>query len=121
MKGKYLGQTAAVLTAFTASCIMCCWFFSGINIFDLGIGERLTGAAGKDIPVIVIDAGHGGMDGGASSPGGIQEKDINLSIAEKLAETAQAYGAEVIMTRDSDRGLILMTARLSDRKKGKTF
>lgn len=117
MKGKYLGQTAAVLTAFTASCIMCCWFFSGINIFDLGIGERLTGAAGKDIPVIVIDAGHGGMDGGASSPGGIQEKDINLSIAEKLAETAQAYGAEVIMTRDSDRGLYTDDGKTIRQKK----
>ena len=34
--------------------------------------------------IIVVDAGHGGMDGGAESASGIKEKDINLNIAKYL-------------------------------------
>ena len=54
---------------------------------------------------IVIDAGHGGIDGGAVSPDGTLEKDINLEIAKKLRDTAQNYDVEVIMTRTDENGL----------------
>ena len=57
------------------------------------------------IPVIVIDAGHGGFDGGAEAADGTQEKDINLAIAEKLAAEAEKYQVEIVMTRDGDYGL----------------
>ena len=59
----------------------------------------------EEIPVIVIDAGHGGFDGGAEAADGTQEKDINLAIAEKLAEEAAQYQVEIVMTRDGDYGL----------------
>lgn len=106
MKRKFLMQGAAVLAAFAASCGGCCFFFSGLNIFELEIMDRLTAvSAGEGSAVIVIDPGHGGMDGGASSVDGVQEKDINLAISKALAEKAKSWGAEVIMTRDSDGGL----------------
>ena len=35
-------------------------------------------------PLIIIDAGHGGEDGGAQTADGIPEKDVNLSVSEKL-------------------------------------
>ncbi|MGD9875455.1 N-acetylmuramoyl-L-alanine amidase [Desulfococcus sp.] len=58
---------------------------------------------------IVIDAGHGGHDGGA--PGyikGVREKDVVLSIARRLAKKIRnELGCEVIMTRNSDRFLTL--------------
>ena len=54
---------------------------------------------------ILIDPGHGGMDGGASSNTGTTEKDINLSIANDIKELAEADGWRVIMTRDEDIGL----------------
>lgn len=58
---------------------------------------------------IVIDAGHGGHDGGA--PGyhrGVREKDVVLGIARRLAKKIRReLGCEVIMTRDSDRFLTL--------------
>ncbi len=54
---------------------------------------------------IVIDAGHGGIDGGAVAEDGTVEKDINLSISKYLKNSLQKYGATVIMTRDSDISL----------------
>ena len=57
------------------------------------------------------------MDGGASSPDGVQEKDINLAIAMELAETARSWGAEVIMTRDRDEGLYTDDGRTIREKK----
>lgn len=53
-------------------------------------------------PVIIIDAGHGGFDGGAVGTDGIEEKTINLSISKKLAQLAELYGYEVIMVREDD-------------------
>ncbi|MBU3146460.1 N-acetylmuramoyl-L-alanine amidase CwlD [Clostridium sp. CF012] len=54
---------------------------------------------------ILIDAGHGGMDGGTSSKNGTVEKNINLSIATKLKDNLQKIGYEVVMTREEDAGL----------------
>ena len=106
MKKKYLGQTAVVLAAFVISCGLSCWSFSGMSLYEIGRHEQPVSAEeGIGRPLIVIDPGHGGMDGGASSPEGVQEKDINLSIAQKLAEEARAWGAEVPLTRESDVGL----------------
>ncbi|MBQ6717802.1 MAG: N-acetylmuramoyl-L-alanine amidase [Clostridia bacterium] len=53
---------------------------------------------------VIIDAGHGGFDGGASAADGTVEKDINLQIALKTAYILRLNGFEVIMTRDSDTG-----------------
>ncbi|NLP29393.1 MAG: N-acetylmuramoyl-L-alanine amidase CwlD [Clostridia bacterium] len=55
--------------------------------------------------IILIDPGHGGMDGGAVSKNGAKEKDINLSISIKLRKVLENYGYIVIMTRDKDQGL----------------
>lgn len=53
-------------------------------------------------PTIIIDAGHGGFDGGAEGAGGTIEKDINLPIALKLYDLLQFYGYDVLMTRKQD-------------------
>jgi N-acetylmuramoyl-L-alanine amidase len=54
---------------------------------------------------IYIDAGHGGVDGGAMSKQGIVEKDLNLAIALHLRDYLQQAGAVVRMTREDDRDL----------------
>ena len=51
---------------------------------------------------IVIDPGHGGMDGGAVGKTGTLEKDLNLSIALKLKDELLNNGFNVVMTRDTD-------------------
>lgn len=50
---------------------------------------------------IAIDAGHGGIDDGAKWHG-LDEKNINLAIAQKLAEVLTANGATPVMTREGD-------------------
>ncbi|MFM2289198.1 MAG: hypothetical protein RL684_2341 [Pseudomonadota bacterium] len=58
---------------------------------------------GRDV-VVVVDAGHGGEDPGASGPGGTHEKDVVLAIARALAERLNRQpGMRAVLTRDSDR------------------
>ncbi len=70
------------------------------------IGFRKTAAAAisaqPGMPVVILDPGHGGIDGGAVSKSGIVEKDINLSIALKLRELLRLSGYTVVMTRETD-------------------
>ncbi len=65
------------------------------------------GLAGKRI---VLDAGHGGQDHGAMGPGGSaypSESDLNLLLAYTLKKELENAGAEVTMTRTSDRTVTL--------------
>ncbi|ANZ99219.1 hypothetical protein BFC22_03470 [Carnobacterium divergens] len=61
--------------------------------------------AGKKI---FVDPGHGGTDPGAVS-GGVQEKDLNLSVSLKLQSLLESQGAEVIMSRTTDKFIPLPT------------
>lgn len=54
---------------------------------------------------VILDAGHGGEDGGAVAADGTNEKDLNLSIAKKTALFFDLFGINYIMTRDSDMDL----------------
>ena len=56
-------------------------------------------------PVVVVDPGHGGVDGGTSDQEGTLEKDINLAIALRLRDHLRAGGVKVVMTRTTDTDL----------------
>lgn len=76
----------------------------------IGIGsealEALMKVSGNTGEItIVIDPGHGGIDGGAETAGGVCEKDINLSISKGIKRLAEDEGWTVLMTRDEDKGL----------------
>lgn len=58
----------------------------------------------RNSDVIIIDAGHGGFDGGAVASDGTIEKDINLNIALILGELLSINGYDVVYTRTSDVG-----------------
>ena len=66
--------------------------------------------------VIVLDAGHGGVDPGTVSKSGIKEKDINLTIAKYLRDYLEQSGAVVIMTRTKDIGLYSSDGSLRKKK-----
>ena len=55
--------------------------------------------------VILVDAGHGGIDSGMVGIEGLKEKGINLEIAIKLKAVLEKRGFTVMMTREEDKGL----------------
>jgi N-acetylmuramoyl-L-alanine amidase len=57
--------------------------------------------------VVVLDAGHGGHDKGATGPSGLREKDLVLDVTHKLARRLERSGIKVILTRKKDRFLSL--------------
>ncbi len=59
-------------------------------------------AAPPRFGTVVIDAGHGGGDHGASGPGGLLEKDVVLDVAERLARRLEREGLDVRLTRSND-------------------
>lgn len=60
---------------------------------------------------VVIDAGHGGIDGGVSGKAtNVKESDLNLQIARALKQRFESAGIEVVMTRNSYGGLYGTTA-----------
>ena len=85
-----------IMTAFTCSAV-----FLTNQDFAAVVSDNSLSAV---LPVIIVDAGHGGFDGGAKSIDGQQEKDFNLAIALKLADKLRADGFAVIMTRTEDAG-----------------
>lgn len=56
----------------------------------------------KNTVTVVLDAGHGGIDGGAVGVSGILEKDLNLAIVLKTQALLEENGYAVILTRESD-------------------
>ena len=82
------------------SCIIFIMLLSNINVkaFEESNEE-------KEGKVILIDPGHGGIDGGAQSKNGTIEKEINLQIALKLKQSLEEKGYKVCMTREADEGL----------------
>lgn len=56
----------------------------------------------KNAPVVFVDAGHGGIDGGCVEAG-IIEKDINLAIARLVRDRLKELGYQVVMSRSVDR------------------
>ncbi len=75
-------------------------------LFLLERGEESRQSFGELHGVtVMIDAGHGGEDGGAKGPDGILEKQINLVVSEKLEHIMNLCGVNTDMTRRSDDAL----------------
>lgn len=61
-----------------------------------------TIASHQPVKTVIIDAGHGGYDGGAVAADGTLEKDINLAIAKRLDMLLRCAGIGTVMTRETD-------------------
>ena len=100
-------------------CIIAFTFFFCCCVFGNNAAEVLfTNAEAENQKTIIVDAGHGGFDGGAVADDGTPEKDINLNIALKLASMLRFHGYNVIMTRTADTGTELDSSEtIANRKK----
>lgn len=70
---------------------------------------KIVGPSDGKLPLVVIDAGHGGHDPGAISPhGGKREKDVTLAIAKSVrSELLKTGRVRVALTRDTDKFIVL--------------
>ena len=106
--------------ASVVACAVFCLLFSLLMVgwvmvgaFLLSRGASAPTAEDTDDPplTVVIDAGHGGEDGGAVGVNGVYEKDINLSLSKKIERILTSCGVRVVMTRRED---ILLYDKTSD-------
>jgi len=85
-------------------------FYLLVAIIFIGIasiGSRTVTVVAENVPVqrqhcIVIDAGHGGIDGGATSCSGVLESAVNLEIAQRLNDLLRLLGIDTLMIRTTD-------------------
>ena len=90
----------AITVSVAGFCIVALPFF-----YSASGGKALAAASSRvgNNPPIILDAGHGGEDGGAIGVGGILEKDINLSVTLKTNAVLRFMGFETLLTRDEDK------------------
>ena len=88
--------------------------------FFVGCGEGIVRSDRSD-SLVVIDAGHGGHDGGATA-GGKREKDLVLQVTKRLYKEFKSQGYRVYFTRGDDRFLTLsQRTQIADHKDAKVF
>ncbi len=67
-----------------------------------GVFSESVSVSVNDKPIIIIDPGHGGEDGGTQSADGTLEKGINLEISLKVNEILLDEGYTTVLTREGD-------------------
>ena len=85
------------------------------------IGDRAITALAQTLPlprscVYVIDAGHGGIDGGATSCTGILESQLNLEIALRLDDMMHLLGHDTLMIRTTDKSVYTSGNTIASQK-----
>lgn len=99
--------------------IFVCLIFAALTAVSCFRLSRMASAAPsglRQVRTVVVDAGHGGEDGGAASASGTLEKDLNLAIAKNLQTLLSASGFQVVMTRESDVSLADPLDTIRERK-----
>lgn len=106
--------------------ILCCALTGAAVLFAAHFGSRAITVMVESAPIrrktcIVIDAGHGGIDGGATSCSGILESTYNLSIALRLNDLFHLLGMDTVMIRTTDisvytKGETIAQKKVSDLK-----
>jgi N-acetylmuramoyl-L-alanine amidase len=105
-KKQRTGYTMIVLVKKGNLTLIILIFLLSIAVYSLNLGEEAATPASSitTLGTIIVDAGHGGEDPGkVSNYSGVNEKDLNLSIAKLLAQQLETAGYRVIMTREEDK------------------
>lgn len=92
------------------------------TILGLAVGgSRAVTVWTENAPVtnrktVIIDAGHGGPDGGATSCTGILESKFNLEIALRLRDLTELLGIQTLMIRDTDCSVYTQGSTIAQKK-----
>lgn len=81
---------ALIIVQFALTAVLCAEIFRSTSLIDM---------------TVVIDAGHGGVDGGVVSADGVKESDLNLEYSKTLGEFFVRCGFNVVYTRKTHDGL----------------
>lgn len=81
-----------------------CFIVVLVGVSVCGMGLAVSVGASATQKVVVVDAGHGGSDGGVCD-GQLKEAELTLAIAYDLKEVLESDGYKVVMTRDSEKAL----------------
>lgn len=104
-----------IVFSFTLFCFIS---FSNNGLAMKGVfEENFSNTASDNFPVVIIDAGHGGEDGGTIGANGSYEKHLNLEIAKKLDLMLRGAGIRTVMTRSEDILLYDRNENYEGRKK----
>lgn len=99
-------QTSAVdCIGSIVACVVCASLLASQPAFGAGSSESTTPMDRFD--AIVLDAGHGGHDQGATGPSGLNEKDLVLDVTKLLALRLRERGVRVVLTRHRDEFISL--------------
>ncbi|MCQ2462855.1 MAG: N-acetylmuramoyl-L-alanine amidase [Clostridia bacterium] len=98
---KYVVINARSSSAVATSLALCICMALTVYLSFSGRTVSSTYTSAGTVQVI-IDPGHGGMDGGTKAADGTLEKDINLDISLKLNEIMEADGIRTVLTRKDD-------------------
>lgn len=80
--------------------------------------ETVSGRQELDTGIrIVIDAGHGGIDGGTTSVSGVLEKELNLQIAKRLEKLLLLLGQQTVMTRTTPDSIATEGQTIREQKR----
>ncbi len=97
-------KTAAKRSAGCALVLLCAILLCAalVRMLSAHDGRVVPASASMPRPTLVIDAGHGGIDGGAISADGTKESDLNLAVALRLESIVRLCGQNTHMTRLDD-------------------
>ena len=95
---RFLKKGSFILPALMAAAVFVLFISSPLDEAEI----PAVANADSEYFTVIIDAGHGGEDGGAVSPSGVKESELNLDIAEKLDQILAFCGVRTVMTRTSE-------------------
>ena len=75
----------------------------------------LSAAVDKKLPIIVLDPGHGGKDGGGIA-NGLKESEVTLTMTKELARKLERRGYKVVLTRNVDKAMLLTERAAIEQK-----
>lgn len=101
-----------LVLAALAVCVLCALYRFGIPVSEPAFAPTVT-----ESRVFVIDAGHGGEDGGAVAADGTVESGVNLAVALRLNALLRFFGEDTLLTRTDERAIYSDDAQTLRQKK----